>query len=77
LLLFEPTPQFDQVLRRFDRYSRGLTIWSPDSLRLVVPILLNEGSQGSTGFVLEMEATGSVNPRVISAGGVMAVWSPR
>lgn len=77
LLLFEPTPQFDQVLRRFDRYSRGLTIWSPDSLRLVVPILLNEGSQGSTGFVLEMEATGSVNPRVISVGGVMAVWSPR
>ncbi|MEO6063796.1 MAG: hypothetical protein ABIQ99_17835 [Thermoflexales bacterium] len=77
LLLFEATPQFDQVLRRFDRYSRGLTIWSPDSLRLVVPILLNEGSQGSTGYVLEMEATGSVNPRVISVGGVMAVWSPR
>ncbi len=77
LLLFEATPQFDEILRRFDRYSRGLTIWSPDSLRLVVPVLLNGGSQGSTGFVLEMEATGSVNPRVISVGGVMAVWSPR
>ncbi len=77
LLLFEATPQFEQVLRRFDRYSRGLTIWSPDSLRLVVPILLNQGSQGSTGYVLEMESTGSVNPRVISVGGVMAVWSPR
>ena len=77
LLLFEATPQFDQILRRFDRYSRGMTIWSPDSLRLVVPILLNQGSQGSTGFVLEMEATGSVNPRVIAVGGVMAVWSPR
>lgn len=77
LLLFEATPQFAQVLRRFDRYSRGMTIWSPDSLRLVVPILLNQGSQGSTGFVLEMEATGSVNPRVILVGGVMAAWSPR
>ena len=77
VLLFEPTPSFDAVLRRFDRFSRGISFWSPDSLRLVLPVQIDGGSQGSLGFVLEMEATGSVNPRVLSVGGTMATWSPR
>lgn len=77
LLLFEPTSQFAQVLARFDRFSRSMTLWSPDSLRLVVPVSINRGSEGTVGVILEMEATGSVSPRVLSIGGTMAVWSPR
>lgn len=75
LYFFEPTPSFERVIGEFDQFSRSLSIWSPDSLRIVFPLAFNNG-QTTQNFVIESEASGSINPRVLG-NGTMAVWSPR
>lgn len=75
LFYFEPTNAFRAVLTQFDRFSRSMTIWSPDSKRLVFPVIY-ANAQDSYNLVLETEATGSIEPRVISQG-TLAVWSPK
>lgn len=75
LFYFEPTTAFRAVLSQFDRFSRSMTIWSPDSKRLVFPVIYSN-AQTSYNLVLETEATGSIEPRVVSQG-TLAVWSPK
>lgn len=75
LYFFEPTPSFERVIAEFDQFSRSLSIWSPDSLRIVFPLAFNNG-QATQNFIIESEASGSINPRVLG-NGTMAVWSPR
>lgn len=75
LFYLEPSTDFARLLSQFDRFSRAMNIWSPDSRSLVFSVTFDNG-QGSTDYVVETEATGSVEPRVISQGS-LAVWSPR
>ena len=75
LFYLEPSTDFAHLLSQFDRFSRAMTIWSPDSHSLVFSVTFDNG-QGSVDYVVETEATGSVEPRVISKGS-LAVWSPR
>ena len=72
LFYLEPTDDFSTLLDRFDRFSHTATIWSPDSNRLVLSII-DANEQPS---VIETEASGSIEPRVLSKG-TLAVWSPR
>ena len=75
LFYLEPTREFRLALDHFDRFSRSITIWSPDSRSLVFPVIFSN-TTASYNLILETEATGSIEPRVISQG-TMAVWSPR
>jgi Tol biopolymer transport system component len=75
LFYFEPTNAFLALLSQYDRFSRSMTLWSPDSKRLVFPVIYTN-AQTSYNLILETEATGSIEPRVISEGTI-AVWSPR
>ncbi|GIV83679.1 MAG: hypothetical protein KatS3mg052_0686 [Candidatus Roseilinea sp.] len=75
LFYFAPTAAFQRLAAEFDRYSRSVTIWSPDSRKLV--FTLTYGNANSTrDYVLETEASGSINPRVLGNGS-LAFWSPR
>jgi dipeptidyl aminopeptidase/acylaminoacyl peptidase len=75
LFYFAPTQAFQQLAAEFDRYSRAVTIWSPDSRKLVFTLTFGDAN-GTRDFVLETEASGSINPRVIGRGP-LAFWSPR
>jgi Tol biopolymer transport system component len=72
LFYLEPTDEFSTLLDHFDRTSHSATLWSPDSNHLVLSII--DANQQPT--IIETEATGSVEPRVLSKG-TLAVWSPR
>ncbi len=72
LFYLEPTDAFSRMLDQFDRFSQAATIWSPDSDHLVLSII--DANQQSS--IIETEASGSVEPRVLSQG-TLAVWSPR
>jgi Tol biopolymer transport system component len=72
LFYLEPTDEFARLLDQFDRFSQAGTIWSPDSGHLVLSII-DSNQQNS---IIETEATGSIEPRVLSKG-TLAVWSPR
>lgn len=76
VLYVEPSARFLAVLVDFDRYARSMTIWSPNSRRLVVPFTVGVGEGGSVDYVAETEASGSIWPRVLGEGS-LAVWSPR
>jgi Tol biopolymer transport system component len=73
-LLFEPTDAFLQVVLNSNVYARSMTIWSPNSRRMVVPLLFRGNGGGEA--IVEMESSGSIWPRIIGQGE-MAVWSPR
>ncbi|MCS7055572.1 MAG: hypothetical protein NZM18_05280 [Thermoflexales bacterium] len=75
LFYFAPTTAFRRLVTEFDRYSRSVTIWSPDSRKLVFTLTFGN-ADGSRDYVLETEASGSINPRVIGNGS-LAFWSPR
>ncbi len=75
LFYFAPTRAFQRLADEFDRYSRAVTIWSPDSRKLVFTLTFGDAN-GTRDFVLETEASGSINPRVIG-NGPLAFWSPR
>lgn len=75
LFYFEPTNEFRLALNHFDRFSRSINIWSPDSRSLVFPMIYSNATS-SYDLIVETEATGSIEPRVISQG-TMAVWSPK
>ena len=72
LFYVEPTDDFSRRLDQFDRFSHSANIWSPDSNHLVLSII--DVNQQPT--IIETEASGSVEPRVLSRG-TLAVWSPR
>jgi WD40 repeat protein len=75
VLYLEPTARFRAVLRDFDRFARSMSIWSPNSRRLVVPFTVSVGAGGSADYIVETEASGSIWPRVLGEGS-LAVWSP-
>jgi WD40 repeat protein len=75
LFYIEPTARFLSVLVQFDRYSRAMTIWAPNSKRLLVPIRYGDGTQ-SGDLVIESESSGSIFPRLVAPGS-MASWSPK
>jgi Tol biopolymer transport system component len=77
VLYFEPTDAFSDVLRSGEAYSGAFTIWSPNNRRVLVPILFSpDGAGGPFELIIETEASGSIDPRVVSQGS-MATWSPR
>ena len=77
LFYFEPTSDFSRMLLEYDRFSHGVTIWSPDSRSLVFPMIYTNSQTGaSNNVIMETEASGSIEPRYISPGS-MAVWSPK
>jgi Tol biopolymer transport system component len=75
LFYLEPTEDFARVLRQFDRFSRSINIWAPDSKHLVFAVIYTN-TQGPVNLIVETEASGSIEPRAISQG-TLAVWSPR
>jgi Tol biopolymer transport system component len=75
LFYFAPTTAFLRLVSEFDRFSRAVNIWSPDGRKLVFTLMYGN-SNGSRDYVLETEASGSINPRVIGNGG-LAFWSPK
>jgi len=75
LFYFAPTREFQQLAAEFDRFSRAVTLWSPDSRKLVFTLTFGDVN-GLRNFVIETEASGSINPRVIG-NGALAFWSPR
>jgi Tol biopolymer transport system component len=75
LFYFAPTQAFQRLASEFDRYSRSVNIWSPDSRKLVFTLTYGN-SNGTRDYVLETEASGSINPRVIGNGS-LAFWSPK
>lgn len=75
LFYIEPTLEFAHMLSQFDRFSRSMNIWSPDSHSLVFPVIYSNNTR-SYNLIVETEATGSIEPRVISQG-TLASWSPK
>lgn len=75
LFYFAPTDAFLRLAAEFDRYSRGVNIWSPDSRKLVFTLMFGDTS-GTRDYVIESEASGSLFPRVIG-NGALAFWSPK
>lgn len=75
LFYFAPTNSFLRLAAEFDRYSRSVNIWSPDSRKLVFTLMFGDTS-GTRDYVIETEASGSLYPRVIGNGG-LAFWSPK
>ena len=75
LFYFEPTQAFRRLTNEFDRYSRAVTIWSPDSHKLVFTLSYGN-STNSQDYVLESESSGSLSFRVL-ANGALAFWSPK
>ncbi len=75
LFYFAPTAAFQRLAAEFDRYSRSVTIWSPDSRKLVFTLTYGNAN-GTRDYVLETEASGSINPRVLGNGS-LAFWSPK
>ncbi|MEM7802201.1 MAG: hypothetical protein AAF633_23615 [Chloroflexota bacterium] len=64
-----PTDSFGDVLRFYHQYQHAVTIWSPDSENIVVPVELDEGP-----VIVVMNAAGGASPLVI-ADGSLAFWS--
>ena len=75
LFYFAPTTAFQRVSAEFDRWSRGVNIWSPDSRKLAFTLAYGNSS-GSRDYVIESEASGSLYPRILGNGG-LAFWSPK
>ncbi len=75
LFYFASTNSFQRVTAEFDRFSRSMTIWSPDSRKLVFTLAFGDSS-GTRDYVIESEASGSLFPRILGNGG-LAVWSPK
>ncbi|HEY3289398.1 MAG TPA: hypothetical protein VGK87_04650 [Anaerolineae bacterium] len=75
LFYIEPTTDFAHMLSQFDRFSRSMNIWSPDSHSLVFPVVYSNNTT-SYNLIVETEASGSIEPRVISQG-TLASWSPK
>jgi len=69
---FLPLQTMANLMTSSDQYQQSTTIWSPDSKKLVVLALGEEGA----AQVMVVDATGSLEPRPV-AEGVVAYWSWR
>jgi len=70
LAVFSPTDAFMEILPFFDQYQRSVTIWSPDSRRLVFSASEEDGTPG----IFVVPSDGSSLPQRIAQGG-FALWS--
>jgi TolB protein len=70
ITVFQPTPQFLNVMPYFDQYHRSATIWSPDSKNVVISGYDGAGAPG----ILVIHASGDLEPRRIG-DGTLAFWS--
>jgi Tol biopolymer transport system component len=69
---FLPSSDFINLLPFFDQYQYSSTIWSPDSRRLVLSAVNEEGEKG----VYVVEASANLQPRFLTTGD-LAFWSWR
>lgn len=76
LFYVEPTERFMAFVAQSDRFSRVMSIWSPNSRNIVVAVRLPVSQSASSDYVIESEATGSIFPRILGEGS-LAVWSPK
>lgn len=76
LFYVEPTERFMAFVAQSDRFSRAMTIWSPNSRNIVVAVRLPVSQSASSDYVIESEASGSIFPRILGEGS-LAVWSPK
>jgi len=67
---FTPSERFLALIPYFDQYQQSLTIWSPDSVNLVVSAYRSDGTPG----VWVVESSGHLDPRFISEGW-LGFWS--
>jgi Tol biopolymer transport system component len=70
VVTFQPTERFLQMIPYFDQYHQSVTIWSPDSQRLV---LSGYGEDNSPGIYI-ISLADSAEPEFI-ADGFVGVWS--
>ena len=67
---FQPTEPFLDVLRFNDQYQRSTTIWSPNSVYLVVSSVVGDGTEG----LFIVPASGDFDPRFLTEGR-LGIWS--
>ena len=67
---FTPSERFLTVLPYFDQYDQSLTIWSPDSVNLVLSAYRSDGTPG----VWVVESSGHLDPRFVTEGW-LGFWS--
>lgn len=70
LFEFDPTQEFLSVMQFFDQYQRSATIWSPDSLYLVISGEDQDENQG----IYVISVSKEESSRFI-APGILAFWS--
>jgi Tol biopolymer transport system component len=77
LMYVELSEEFQRVLLQSDVYSSIMTIWAPNSRRLLIPIKYTPAQGASSvNIIIETESTGSIFPRELGVGS-MASWSPK
>jgi len=67
---FTPSERFLAVIPYFDQYQQSLTIWSPDSINLVVSAYRDDGTPG----VWVVASSGNLDPRFVTEGW-LGFWS--
>jgi Tol biopolymer transport system component len=67
---FTPSERFLSLIPYFDQYQQSLTIWSPDSVNLVVSAYRSDGTPG----VWVVESSGHLDPRFVTEGW-LGFWS--
>jgi hypothetical protein len=77
LMYVELSEEFQRVLLQSDVYASVMTIWAPNSRRLLIPIRYTPATGASAvNLIIETESTGSIFPRELGVGS-MASWSPK
>jgi len=69
---FLPSQSLTNILPSSDQFQHSVSIWSPDSRKLVLSTLGEEGEP----LVMVVDASGSLDPRLV-AEGIAAYWSWR
>lgn len=69
---FFPSQSLTNILPSSDQFQHSVSIWSPDSRKLVLSTLGDEGEP----LVMVVDASGSLDPRLL-AEGIAAYWSWR
>ena len=69
LFSFTPTQDFFNLLTNYDQYQRVMTVWSPDSVNVVLPVQINSGP-----LIVVAQAEADFAPRGLESG-ILATWS--
>ena len=69
LFSFTPTQEFFNLLTNYDQYQRVMTVWSPDSANVVLPVQINGGS-----ILIVAQVEADFAPRGLEPG-ILATWS--